>query len=158
MKKEYLTLTELSTKCPYKGTARYWTIKVGNKVAENAVWNYPNPIDTCPNIANHVAFYWHKVDHWYEEGESLIVFLSYLPRKKYNSFVALDEEVFVHARDPFSRVDTALSSRHVQVYHEGVLLADTHRAVFLFEVSPCLSSGPEADTRMHCQLRYTLRG
>ena len=33
-----MTETNHHTFCPYKGTASYWTIAVGDKVAENAVW------------------------------------------------------------------------------------------------------------------------
>jgi uncharacterized protein (DUF427 family) len=40
-----------------------------------------------------MAFYWHKLDAWYEE----------------------DDEVFVHPRDPYHRVDVLSSSRHVRV-------------------------------------------
>ena len=51
------------------------------------------------------------MDHWYEE----------------------DEEIFVHARDPYKRIDTTPSSRHVQVRLGGEIVADTRRAKFLFE-------------------------
>ena len=80
---DLMTETDHHTFCPYKGTASYWTIAVGDKVAENAVWGYPDPFDEVVAIKDSVAFYWDRVDAWYEE----------------------DEEIFVHPRDPYKRVD-----------------------------------------------------
>ena len=78
---EYLEPTEHHTHCPYKGDASYFSIVVGDRRSENAVWAYPEPIAEAPDIANYIAFYWDLVDSWYEE----------------------DEEVFRHARDPYKR-------------------------------------------------------
>ena len=39
-----MTPTDHHTFCPYKGTASYWTIAVGDKVAENALWGYPRAL------------------------------------------------------------------------------------------------------------------
>jgi len=108
---DLLTPTDHHTYCPYKGEASYWTIRAGDRVAENAVWGYPKPYDELPQIRDYVAFYWDRVDHWYEE----------------------DDEVFVHARDPYKRVDVVSSSRRVEVVLGGVKVADTRRARFLFE-------------------------
>ncbi|MBT6146684.1 MAG: DUF427 domain-containing protein [Gemmatimonadetes bacterium] len=47
-------------------------MRVGDKVSENAVWNYPEPVEGCPNIAAYVAFYWDRVDAWYEGEEQLL--------------------------------------------------------------------------------------
>ena len=94
---DLLEATDLTTHCPAKGDASYWSVKVGDRVAENAVWGYPEPIDSAPPLTDYLAFYWHKLDHWYEE----------------------DEEVFVHPRDPYHRVDVLKSSRHVKVLSMG---------------------------------------
>ena len=58
-----------------------------------------------------MAFYWDRVDAWYEE----------------------DEQIFQHARDPYTRVDCLNSSRHVEVLVNGVKVADTSNPVLLFE-------------------------
>jgi uncharacterized protein (DUF427 family) len=108
---DLLAPTDHHTFCPYKGTAAYWTIRLGGRTAENAVWGYPDPYDEVTAIRDFLAFYWDRVDHWYEE----------------------DEEVFVHPRDPYKRVDAVLSSRHVEVILGGERVADTRRAMFLFE-------------------------
>ena len=47
-------------------------MRVGDKVSENAVWNYPESVEACPDIAEYVAFYWDRVDAWYEDGEQLL--------------------------------------------------------------------------------------
>ncbi len=119
--------TEKKTHCPYKGDASYWTIRVGDRVAENAVWRYRDPLPERADIKGYVAFYWDKMDAWYEE----------------------DDEVFVHPRDPYKRVDVLLSSRHVQVVLAGEVVADTHRPRLLFETGlPTRYYIPKLDVRM----------
>lgn len=56
------TPTARSTYCPYKGTASYWSIRVGGETAENAAWSYDLPYDECASLVKHVAFYPDKVD------------------------------------------------------------------------------------------------
>jgi uncharacterized protein (DUF427 family) len=103
--------TDHSTHCPFKGDASYWSVRVGDRVAENAVWGYPDPIDEAPPLADYLAFYWRKMDEWYEE----------------------DEPAIVHARDPYHRVDVLESSRHVRVSVNGELVAESRRPLVLFE-------------------------
>lgn len=57
-----LEKTDHSSYCPYKGEASYWTIRVGDKVAENAVWAYEQPYDAVAEVKDYVAFYPSKVD------------------------------------------------------------------------------------------------
>ena len=54
--------TDLTTKCPFKGTARYWTLSSKDGASENAVWGYDNPFDQVAEIDGHVAFYPNRVD------------------------------------------------------------------------------------------------
>ena len=81
----------------------------GDRTSENAVWGYPNPYDEVAAIRDFVAFYWDRVDHWYEE----------------------DEEIFVHPRDPYKRVDVIASSRPAQLSgrRNGLYGALVQRAV-----------------------------
>jgi uncharacterized protein (DUF427 family) len=44
-----------------------------------------------------------------------------------------DEEVFVHARSPYTRIDVLPSSRRVEVIVNGVTVIDTTRSMVLFE-------------------------
>ena len=59
---ELLTPTTHKTHCPYKGDASYYSIKVGDRTAENAVWCYEQPFDAVSEIAGHLAFYPDRVD------------------------------------------------------------------------------------------------
>lgn len=49
------------THCPYKGDASYFSIKVGDRLIEDAVWSYEKPYDAVKQIAGHLAFYPNKV-------------------------------------------------------------------------------------------------
>ena len=50
------------THCPYKGDASYYSIRVGDRVAENAIWSYEQPFPAMSEIAGHLAFYPDRVD------------------------------------------------------------------------------------------------
>ena len=55
--------TEHHTRCPYKGEASYWTIRLpAGQRSENAVWAYPSPYDEVRRLAGHYAFYPNRVD------------------------------------------------------------------------------------------------
>src|SRR5437764_2078745 len=99
------------THCPFKGDAAYHSVRVGDRVAENAVWSYPAPIDDAGWLAGHVAVYWSSMDAWYDE----------------------DEEVFGHLRDPFHRVDIRDTGRHVRVVAGDVVVAESRKAKLLSE-------------------------
>ena len=103
--------TESETYCPFKGKASYWTLNVGDQTSEDVIWSYETPYDEAFEIKDYVAFYWNKMDRWFEE----------------------EEEIFVHARDPHVRIDALKSSKSVRIVHKGVTLADTNRPVLLFE-------------------------
>ena len=59
---DLLERTTRKTFCPFKGEASYWTLRVGGRVAENAVWSYQAPFDEVSNIRDHMAFYGDRVD------------------------------------------------------------------------------------------------
>ncbi len=50
------------TYCPYKGEAAYWSIRLGDRIVENAVWAYPAPIKGLAALKDYVAFYPDRVD------------------------------------------------------------------------------------------------
>jgi uncharacterized protein (DUF427 family) len=56
-----LTRTTHVTHCPYKGDANYFSITIGDKTLENAIWTYERPFDAVSQIAGHLAFYPNKV-------------------------------------------------------------------------------------------------
>jgi uncharacterized protein (DUF427 family) len=50
------------THCPYKGTATYWSIQVGDKLHEDAVWIYRSPLAESQKIAGLACFFNERVD------------------------------------------------------------------------------------------------
>ena len=54
---EFLTRTEKTTVCGWKGTASYFSVSAGGETAENAAWTYRDPKPAASNIKNFVAFY-----------------------------------------------------------------------------------------------------
>ena len=62
-----------------------------------------------PDLDGYVSFPWEEIDAWYEE----------------------DEQVFVHVRDPYSRIDVLETTSHVAVAVDGETLAEgTPRILF----------------------------
>jgi uncharacterized protein (DUF427 family) len=58
----HLQETDLVSTCPYKGKARYWSVKTGENVRENIVWSYPSPVAAAAPIKGHLALYNEVVD------------------------------------------------------------------------------------------------
>ncbi|TDD59820.1 DUF427 domain-containing protein [Kribbella antibiotica] len=56
-----LERTDLTTYCPYKGDASYYSILPAGEDGVNAVWTYEQPYDAVSDIRDHVAFYPDKV-------------------------------------------------------------------------------------------------
>jgi uncharacterized protein (DUF427 family) len=54
--------SELVTTCAYKGHARYWSARLGDELAENLVWSYPDPRVEAAPIAGRLAFFNERVD------------------------------------------------------------------------------------------------
>jgi uncharacterized protein (DUF427 family) len=46
-----------------------------------------------------------------------------------------DEEVFLHPRNPYHRVDVIKSSRHIKVVISGETVAETSQPYLLFETN-----------------------
>jgi len=49
--------------------ATYYTLKVVEKVSDNAAWSYRNPSIGYESIKDHVAFYPQRVDACYVDNE-----------------------------------------------------------------------------------------
>ena len=108
---DLLEPSDWTTESPYRGTATYWHLRVGERVAESAVWTYAEPRAGSPDTRGYFSFDFHSMDAWYEE----------------------EERIYVHARDPYLRADARRSSRHVVVEVGGVQVAETRRPVLLDE-------------------------
>jgi uncharacterized protein (DUF427 family) len=93
-----------------RGTARRYALQVG-EVARAAALRVYGDDATVEGLAGRARFEWDAVDAWFEE----------------------DEQVFVHPRDPYTRVDALRSTRTVRVELEGVVLAESSSPVLVFE-------------------------
>ncbi len=122
---ELLVETGTTTHSPSRGDARHFTVTAGGEERIDAAWRYADsPIEELRNL---VRFDWDSMDGWFEE----------------------DEEVYVHPRDPYTRVDILATSRHVRVELDGVVLADSTHAHVLFETGlPPRWYLPKVDVRM----------
>jgi uncharacterized protein (DUF427 family) len=59
---DYMSRTDRSTHCPYKGDAAYYTLLMDGHIAENAVWTYEHPYPAMAPIEGRLAFYADKVE------------------------------------------------------------------------------------------------
>lgn len=49
--------SETTSKCPWKGTANYYSLEVDGKINQDAVWYYAEPFAAAAQIKNRVAFW-----------------------------------------------------------------------------------------------------
>lgn len=111
VRQDLLEPSDHTSWCPFKGEASYFSLRVGDRYVENALWQYKNPLPEAPALSDLVGFYDDRIEEWYEE----------------------DERVLGHPRDPFHRVDTRRTSRHVVVSAGGQIVAESERPIALFE-------------------------
>jgi len=91
------------------GEAHVLDVHVDGRVLDGAAWSYPDaPVEELRGL---VRLDWAAMDEWLEE----------------------DEPVYVHPRDPYTRVDVLRSSRHVRVEVDGVTVAESRQPTVLFE-------------------------
>jgi uncharacterized protein (DUF427 family) len=90
----------------HRGSARLHGLRVGQVVRPSSARLYVDG-----TVAGAVRFDWDALDQWFEE----------------------DEEVFVHPRNPYTRVDALRSTRRVRVELDGALLAESSSPVMVFE-------------------------
>ena len=53
----YLKPSATTTKCPWKGTAHYYTVAAGGKENADAAWYYPDPKPAASRIKGRIAFW-----------------------------------------------------------------------------------------------------
>ncbi|HXL89318.1 MAG TPA: DUF427 domain-containing protein [Streptosporangiaceae bacterium] len=91
------------------GTARRHGLRAGDVHRPGAARVYGD--DAADGLAGTVRLDWDALDAWFEE----------------------DEEVFVHPRSPYTRVDALRSTRTVRIELDGVVLAESSSPVMVFE-------------------------
>ncbi len=116
--------TEHTKRSPSRGTAEVFDVKSNRHTAEQAAYRHADsPIE---ELRGHIAFDWQAMDAWFEE----------------------EEEVFLHARDPYTRVDVLQSSRNIRVEVDGVTIAESDQPRILFETGlPARYYLPKTDVR-----------
>ncbi len=106
---------------PKGPVAQWFDLEVDGRLIPQAAWTLDDP-----GVRDLLILSWQpgKLDRWLEE----------------------EEAVAGHPRDPHKRVEALASSRHITVALDGVVLADTHSPVLLFETDlPTRYYLPRAD-------------
>jgi uncharacterized protein (DUF427 family) len=99
---------------PAKGEATFFSVRAGDEVLHNGAWTYAAPPATAPAaLKGLIAFYFNRMSRWLEESH----------------------EIHTHPRDPYTRVDVLDTDRHIRISLGGALLAETDRALAMFETS-----------------------
>jgi len=103
-------------------TSTTYDLVVGGRTAEGAV-----TVHSGGNFKDLVKITFNKMDAWLEE----------------------DEEIEIHPRDPYKRIDIRQSSRHVRVEIDGVEVANTTKPRLLYETGlPVRTYIPKGDVRL----------
>jgi uncharacterized protein (DUF427 family) len=100
---------EGSSKATRRGPAQAHGLRVGDEYRARAAWVHRESL--VEGLASTARLDWSAVDAWYEE----------------------DEQVFVHPRNPYSRIDAIRSTRRVRVELDGTVLAESDAPVMVFE-------------------------
>jgi uncharacterized protein (DUF427 family) len=93
----------------HRGTAHLHSLRADGTTRPSAARLYGD--DAIDGLAGTVRFEWDALDAWYEE----------------------DEQVFVHPRNPYVRVDALRSTRRVRIELDGTVLAESASPVMVFE-------------------------
>lgn len=107
------------------GASELFDVVVGERMLERAALRYPGaPVEAMRDA---VTLVWSAFDTWLAE----------------------DEVLHTHARDPYARVDALPSSRHVRVVAGGEVVAESDHPVVLIQTGlPARYYLPQVDVRM----------
>ncbi|HEV2775325.1 MAG TPA: DUF427 domain-containing protein [Solirubrobacteraceae bacterium] len=105
--------TQTMSRCPFKGDASHWSLRVGDELREDAVRAYEEPLESAPWLRGFAALCPGTADRWLVE----------------------DEPIAGGLRDPYHRVDVHTSSRPVRVTAAGELIAQSTHPTLVFETS-----------------------
>jgi uncharacterized protein (DUF427 family) len=106
-----LQRSEHSTRHPDLGTTSWYTVHAGEKSVPRGAWQHTDLPVHAKDLQGRIAFAWPLMDAFYEE----------------------DERIMGHAADSYHRIDIRQSFRHLVVRHGEQLIADTKRALVLYE-------------------------
>ena len=130
---ELLQRTDHHTHCPFKGNASYWTIKAGNRVAENAVWSYEHPLKDAQAVHGHLAFSWKTMEAWYEDDKQVLE----QPREStlsdqniFSAWLLSDAWNAASARELLIQLSHCLFSSGVPILRLQILIRTLHPQLF----------------------------
>src|SRR5262249_27437439 len=93
------------------GDVSWFTVRVGEREANHAAWQYSALPPHAAVLNGRVAFGWRAMEAFYEE----------------------DERIVGHAADPYHRIDIRATSRHIVVRDGDQVIADTRQPLALYE-------------------------
>ena len=108
---EVLERTEHTTQHPDLGLTSWYTVRAGEHHALRAAWRHIGLPSYAGDLEARIAFAWRAMDAFYEE----------------------DERILGHAADSYHRIDIRQASRHLVVHHHDRAVANTQRAIVLYE-------------------------
>ena len=112
VRQSLIEASELTSYCPFKGTASYRTVRLGDRVAQDALWVYDDPNEETPFLAGYAGVYEERFDRWLDE----------------------EDEVLGHLPDPFHRVDIRRSGRAFRVTGpDSTIIAETSAPLIVSE-------------------------
>jgi uncharacterized protein (DUF427 family) len=104
-----LLVDEQHTQRLHRGTAHLHGLRVRDITRPSSARLYME--DAAEGLVGTARFEWEALDAWFEE----------------------DEQVFVHPRNPYVRVDALRSTRRVRIELDGAVLAESASPVMVFE-------------------------
>jgi uncharacterized protein (DUF427 family) len=108
-----LERTEVTTQHPDLGLTSWYSVRAGEQhtAAPRGAWQHTALPAYASELQARVAFAWRAMDAFYEE----------------------DERILGHAADPYHRIDIRQASRNLVVRHGDRIIADSKRALVLYE-------------------------
>ena len=103
--------TEHTTRHPDLGVTSWYAVQAGEQKAQRGAWQHTDLPAYASDLRGRVAFAWPAMDAFYEE----------------------DERIVGHAADSYHRIDIRQTSRHLVVRHRERIVADTRKALVLYE-------------------------
>ena len=109
--RDSLQRTEHTTRHPDLGPTSWYSVRAGDHSAARGAWHHVSLSTYASALQARVAFAWTAMDEFYEE----------------------DERILGHAADSYHRIDIRQTSRSLVARHQDRIIADTKRALVLYE-------------------------
>lgn len=106
-----LQRSEHKTRHADLGQTEWFSVQSAEREVPRAAWQHVDLPSYAELLKGRIAFAWRAMDAFYEE----------------------DERILGHAADPYHRIDIRETSRKLVVRHEGSVIAETSRALVLYE-------------------------